>query len=53
MVLFVFILYLMGLMCFNCMVLFGVLDVMVERRYIKNIVIVMMMSLSSGGEIVK
>lgn len=36
-----------------CVAPFGALDAMAERRHIKNIVIVMMMSSSTGGEIVK
>lgn len=49
----VFISHLMGLMCSKYMAPFGALDAMAERRHIKNIVIVMMMSSSTGGEIVK
>lgn len=35
------------------MAAFGALDAMAERRHIKNIVIVVMMSSSTRGEIVK
>lgn len=43
----------MGLMCSNCMTAFDALDAMAERHHIKNIVIVMMMSSSTRGKIVK
>lgn len=53
MVLSIFISYLMGLVCSNCMVPFGKLDAMDKRRHIKNIVIVIMMNSSTEGEVVK
>lgn len=43
----------MGLMCSNCMTAFGALDAMAERHHIKSIVIGMMMSSSTRGEILK